>query len=161
MNQISFFVPGLAVAQGRPRFVVRLLKKIFRGGIRKRCPICGGEISLLAYAYDPEKSRAWKQHVALFAKQHAPDKPLDCALKMELEFILPRPKSVSVKKRPLPTVKPDLDNLVKAVKDGLTGIIYRDDSLIVEIVARKVYDDGPEAKPGVFVEIESVEAAND
>lgn len=33
--------------------------------------------------------------------------------------------------------RPDLDNLVKAVKDAMTGVVYRDDSQIVELLAKK------------------------
>jgi Holliday junction resolvase RusA-like endonuclease len=35
--------------------------------------------------------------------------------------------------------KPDLDNLVKFVMDACLGILYEDDSIVSEIVARKVY----------------------
>ena len=34
--------------------------------------------------------------------------------------------------------------------DGMTGIIYRDDSLVVELVARKFYDLTPRAEVTVI-----------
>ena len=37
------------------------------------------------------------------------------------------------------TKKPDLDNLVKSVLDGLNGIAYVDDNQIIDIEARKEY----------------------
>jgi Holliday junction resolvase RusA-like endonuclease len=37
--------------------------------------------------------------------------------------------------------KPDLDNFVKAVKDALKGLVYRDDSQIVRLAASKDYGD--------------------
>ena len=42
-----------------------------------------------------------------------------------------------------PTKKPDLDNIVKAIKDACTKIIWRDDSQVVTIIARKFYADVP------------------
>ena len=36
--------------------------------------------------------------------------------------------------------KPDLDNLVKFVKDALQGIIYKDDQQVVKVVATKSWD---------------------
>jgi Holliday junction resolvase RusA-like endonuclease len=54
-------------------------------------------------------------------------------------FMINRPRSLSVKARPLPTVKPDLDKLIRAVLDGLTGIVWRDDAQVVTLIAKKRY----------------------
>lgn len=35
------------------------------------------------------------------------------------------------------TKKPDGDNLVKLVKDALSGVVYRDDALVVDSISRK------------------------
>ena len=40
-------------------------------------------------------------------------------------------------------VKPDLDNLVKAVLDGLNGIAWHDDAQIVELHISKKYVQSP------------------
>lgn len=62
---------------------------------------------------------------------------LDQPLSVELAFWLPKPKSVT---RFVPSVKPDLDKLIRSTCDGLkTGGLYTDDALIVEITARKYY----------------------
>lgn len=62
---------------------------------------------------------------------------LDQPLSIELAFWLPKPKSVT---RFVPSVKPDLDKLIRSTCDGLkTGGLYTDDALIVEITARKYY----------------------
>jgi len=49
----------------------------------------------------------------------------------------------------LPTTKPDADNVVKAVFDGLNGVLWRDDVLVVDLRVRKRYA----ATPCVRVEV--------
>lgn len=60
------------------------------------------------------------------------------AISMTVIFFMPKPK---VEVRPLPSVKPDLDKLIRAIGDAATksGCIA-DDSQICEIVAHKVYE---------------------
>jgi Holliday junction resolvase RusA-like endonuclease len=63
----------------------------------------------------------------------------------EIEFGLPFPATYSKKKQTEllgqpHQVKPDLDNLVKAVCDGLRGTGEDNDSRIFNIVAKKVWD---------------------
>lgn len=61
------------------------------------------------------------------------------AVRVFVTFTFARPKSVSPKKRGYMTVAPDLSKLVRGIEDAMTGVLYRDDAQIVEIVARKVY----------------------
>ena len=42
-----------------------------------------------------------------------------------------------------PTTKPDIDNVIKAVLDGLNGVAYADDSQVVALSASKCYSDDP------------------
>lgn len=73
----------------------------------------------------------------------------DGATRVELRFLLPRPKTA---KRVWPTVTPDIDKLARAVLDGLTRWQYvEDDSQIVCLEAQKQYCSG-EQMPGVWVE---------
>lgn len=64
--------------------------------------------------------------------------PFDQPLKMVVTFFIERPKKP--KHEQYPGSKPDLDHYIRAVGDSLTraGAIV-DDSLIVEIVARKLW----------------------
>ena len=39
----------------------------------------------------------------------------------------------------MPTKKPDVDNLAKAVCDALNGIAYKDDAQVCELFVRKLY----------------------
>jgi Holliday junction resolvase RusA-like endonuclease len=68
-------------------------------------------------------------------------------IRLEVDFFLERPKTVKVKDRPLPIVPPDLDKLLRGVGDGIgqSGVIWGDDSQIVEISARKFYADDRES----------------
>jgi len=84
----------------------------------------------------------WRSTIGWEAKL-AKATPHNYPVKITINFIMPRPKSV---KRPYPSVAPDLDKLVRGVLDGLTGIAYDDDSQVVEIHARKVYGGSPGAE---------------
>ena len=90
------------------------------------------------------KSRAafkdWRKAIAVTAGQfNSSDGPqFGGALSVRLDFYLPRPKSLP--KRVLYSVKkPDLDKLVRTVFDGMTGILFKDDSQIVSLTASKEY----------------------
>lgn len=76
-------------------------------------------------------------------------KPIATAVKVELDFVMARPKSA---KRAFPSVKPDLDKLIRAVLDGLTGVAFEDDSQVILIQASKTYGE----RQGVWVKIEQI-----
>lgn len=63
--------------------------------------------------------------------------PFDGPVKLELEFVMPRPKSTPKKSTPAAIKRPDLDKLVRAVMDAITGVVVVDDSQIVHLVATK------------------------
>ena len=77
-------------------------------------------------------------------------------IKLEVDFYLPRPRSIPKSQRAKPIVPPDLDKLIRAVGDaiGQSGLIWGDDSQIVEISARKHYADDRE--PGAVIVINSL-----
>jgi crossover junction endodeoxyribonuclease RusA len=76
--------------------------------------------------------------------------PVSGGVKVSCSFVFLKPKSV--KDRNLPWVKPDLDKLVRAVLDGLTGVAYEDDSQVVIVEAKKTYGE----REGVWLEIEQL-----
>jgi crossover junction endodeoxyribonuclease RusA len=103
--------------------------------------------------------RSWRQLVAAEAARQG-EPPLGEAVAISLTFYLPRPKAhFGVRGlRPsapgVPQVRPDLDKMIRAVLDALTGVAWRDDAQIASIVASKLYaDTGP---PGVEVTIETL-----
>lgn len=84
------------------------------------------------------------------------------AIFVKLDFYLPRPQghygtgrnaeTLKPSAPLVPTTKPDLDKLVRACLDAMTGMAFRDDSQVAALLARKWYaDDRP---PGVHIEIE-------
>ena len=118
---------GLPVAQGRPR--ARMFHD--RSGTAR------------VAMYDPATSRDWKRTVQQQVIDRRPPAPLaEVPLAMDLTFHLPRPQSLP-KRITEHTKRPDLDNLVKAIKDALRGVIYHDDAQIVRLMAGKVYSDSP------------------
>lgn len=73
-----------------------------------------------------------------------PRKAATCPVALTCQFLFPIPKSWSKKKRRaaldrqiLHTQKPDLDNLMKLVKDALNGVAYVDDAQIVSATSHK------------------------
>lgn len=89
-------------------------------------------------------TRRYEAEVKARAKANAPASPLTGALTVSVLFTLPKPRSV---KREHPSVRPDLDNLTKAILDALNGIYWKDDGQIVNLNVRKIYG----TPPGVFV----------
>ena len=121
---IKIVIPGIPVAKGRPKFSVR-------GGF--------------ARAYTPAKTKAHEETIAWHGRVAMGSRtPLEGPLCVDLLFTMPIPASIPKKRATAligcpHTKKPDLDNLAKAILDGLNGIIWLDDSQIVEIRARKIY----------------------
>lgn len=64
---------------------------------------------------------------------------IDGAVEICITFCFIRPKSVSAKKRPEMTVKPDIDKLTRSVLDALTHHAYDDDSQVVWLHVNKCY----------------------
>ena len=103
------------------------------------------------HAFDPKKSRDYKRIVSLeAAKQyHGPmleHKPL----RVDIRVYRPIQTSISKLKHrrraeglERPIVKPDTSNYVKLIEDALTGIVWKDDNLITDLVASKWYSDEP------------------
>ena len=81
---------------------------------------------------------------------YRPAQPLEGPLVLKVAAFLPVPmswsgKRVSEAERGLtkPTCKPDLDNLVKNLKDCLTAMsFWNDDKQVVSLIADKRYNDG-------------------
>lgn len=113
--------------------------------------------------YTPAKTAAYEEMIGILAKSSMRGKPvLTGALHIDLRAVMPIPKGWSKDKRNAailgdirPTSKPDIDNIIKAVSDGMNRIVYADDAAIASINASKVYG----LNPFVAVTVKSVSAA--
>jgi len=143
-NGVTFTVPGVPVGKGRPKFS--------RHGDQVR-------------VRTPEKTANYENLVKLAAAAAmAGSHPLERPVALSLTLNMPIPASWSNKRRDLAargligaTVKPDLDNVCKAVTDAMNGIVYLDDKQIVSAVIVKQYATVPhvEVRVSEFAEKEA------
>ena len=121
---LAFNVPGSPIAMGRPRLSKR--------GV-----------------YMPKRTRCYVQSVADAARTAATAAGIEAIdaeypLKLHAEFVFPRRVSDFARRyaggRRLKTTRPDVDNLIKAIADGIqsSGVIY-DDGQIAEVSAVKLF----------------------
>ncbi len=128
MNEYSFWFPGKPIAKKRPRFA------------RK------GNFVVTYSDQETEESRfLWE------LKTQWREEPIGGPLRIQVVFQMPIPASYPKKKiqaiidgegtgDSVPHIKkPDLDNLLKWIKDIFTGTVWHDDSQVYEIQAEKYY----------------------
>lgn len=141
MNILTIRVPGTPVGKGRPRISVR-----------------GGH----AMAYTPEKTVRYENLVrTVFAKAYPDAVPLDVPVKVTVDAEFPIPKSWSKKKKAsanYASKKPDIDNIIKSVFDGLNGVAWTDDAMVSIVEARKKYTD---QMPACYITITTLEEKNE
>jgi Holliday junction resolvase RusA-like endonuclease len=136
MISIMFTIYGHPIAKGRPRF-----------STRGKFPV----------AYTPEKTKTYESEVGMMAKAAmGASKVLEGALEAFIYVTFPVPPSYSKKRTEAclndvekHTKRPDLDNVIKAVIDGMDKIVFNNDSQITSIHSTKVY--GEVAKVEVMV----------
>lgn len=139
---VIFTVPGEPQGKGRPRACVR-----------------GGK----AATYTPQKTASYEGLIAVSAQSAMGVRtPFAGACAVDLDILVSVPASWSKKKRALalngclhPTKKPDVDNVEKAIFDGMNGVVWRDDVQAVDVVKRKRYAE----TPGVHVQVVEIQEA--
>lgn len=143
---MKFVVRGLPVPQGSTRAFT------FRGK--------DGRPGARVTHTNEAKLADWRAMVHHEAQLVAPKAPWEGPVAVQLEFRMPRPDSVPThrgrgKKRvrvhALPHRRPDLDKLCRALLDGLTNVIFKDDAQVVWLFAKKVY-----GAPAVTVSVEEL-----
>jgi Holliday junction resolvase RusA-like endonuclease len=146
MAVIDKFIELVPIPKGRPKF-----RRAGAGVI----------------AYTPKTTREYEAEIRRQCSRwtnHLIDGPV-C---MKVVFYLPIPKSWSKKNKELaragqilPTKKPDFDNLVKALVDGLIPSkgdpsnpgLLRDDNQITDFAMRKRYSD----RPGIRLQLSTLD----
>lgn len=136
LKPVTFVVPGEPVGKGRPRV---------------------GKVGNHARLFTPEKTVSYEGLIAHTAQQAMRGRALIAGpVMVELFITVSVPQSWS-KKRKLqalagqifPTKKPDKDNIIKAIYDGLNGVVWVDDVQAVDGHQRKRYGE----TPGVSVRV--------
>lgn len=131
MSEYEFIVPGKPYPLKRPR-------RASFGGM-----------------FDPKDNVQAKAAVAQIARLYI-KRPMEGPVVLCATFLFERPKSHYGKslKASAPifhTQRPDVDNLIKTVLDGLNGIAWNDDAQVVEVSGKKAWSDGP-AQTNIRVE---------
>lgn len=131
-------------------YVFQVLGKAM-GKERPRATVIGNH----ARVYTPKKSQNYEARVAsAFQAKYPEVKPLTGAVQVIIMINVGLNKADYKKDGTLtksgvrkvqgmenPTKKPDVDNVAKAILDGLNGIAFLDDSQIVSLTVAKSYND--------------------
>lgn len=136
---MKFVILGKPKSKGRPRFSRR-----------------GKYIK----TYTPSSTTEYEKLVKLSAIEQCKDqlnKEYTGLVKMSIKAYFKPNKGMSKKQHDLligqaHLKRPDLDNLIKIICDGLNGIAYKDDNQVAIISAEKVYSD--EERVEVIIEYE-------
>lgn len=140
MIDLTFEVLGTPVPQHRPRFS--------RAGKFVR-------------TYNVKEDNTYREKLYWEAKK-AIKRPIErgIALRVDIEVFRALPASLPQSKRDLaalgvlqPATRPDIDNYLKQIFDGLNGIVWEDDGQIVTVTASKWYSD----RPGIRVRVRSLD----
>lgn len=136
MSLVYFFVPGKVQGKARPRFSSR-----------------SGTV------YTPGKTKSYERQIAeAYEAQHGPC--FEGAVMVVIEAVFSIPKSWTRAKKAeaaagkLAPGKPDIDNILKVVLDGLNGIAYKDDKQVTMTQCKKIYT-ATNSLPGLRVYVHS------
>ena len=98
--------------------------------------------------YTPSTTTDFESHVSFFAKREV-KVPLEGGIEITLVFKFIKAKSSKLN---LHIKRPDIDNLIKSVLDGLNGIAFKDDAQIVKLHSEKKFAE----RDGVDIFIEEI-----
>lgn len=138
MSMVYFFVPGKVQGKARPRFS-----------------------SKSGTVYTPGKTKSYERQIAeAYEAQHG--HCFEGAVMVVIEAVFSIPKSWTRAKKAeaaagkLAPGKPDIDNILKVVLDGLNGIAYEDDKQVTIVQCKKSYMKPGFDDPGLCVQVFSL-----
>lgn len=137
MRTVRFFVEGEPRGKGRPRFM--------RSG----------------HTYTDDKTREYERQVRHAALEVIGLDTFEGPVSVEIRAFMGVPKSASKTKAGemimgflKPTKKPDIDNIVKIVMDGMNGIVYEDDAQVTSLTVRKRWRTSPGVEVVIMEDVE-------
>lgn len=133
---IEVFVPGRPAPQGSKRHVGR------------------GILIESSKAVGP-----WRERVDILSRKLMKDAGFGVftgPVEVRAEFVMPRPKSAPKTRTPAATKRPDLDKLLRAALDAISGPVIADDSQVISIDATKRLA-GLEEPSGLWLRVTEVE----
>ena len=129
---IKMTIPGPPRGKGRPRF------------------------TKTGHPYTPTETRTYEKEIGLRYREAArqehqgPAEYPEGPVAVKIVACFPIPKRATKKERAEmmrckanPCKKPDIDNIVKAVLDGLNGVAFRDDAQVCVLNVIKLYSSEP------------------
>lgn len=130
MNTLTLQIPGNPISKKRPRFFRR------------------GKFVGTYNCQDTEEGN-FRWHIKSQIGEMEPI-PKDSPISLTCHFFMPIPESAPKKKKEAMInlslkhlKKPDLDNLLKFVKDCCNGVLWHDDCQVVHVQASKCYHPQP------------------
>lgn len=110
---------------------------------RARVRVIKGAKQTFASHYDPKENRSWKGYAATFLSEAMVGLELFSGpIEVEIfaAYSMPKSRWLSTRNRPghWKVTKPDVDNIIKAVLDAASGVVFMDDKQVVSISARKL-----------------------
>lgn len=108
-----------------------------------------GREYIQTYTKENSPVNVYKQAIKFEAMQAIAGRgPLSGPLSVEIQFIMPRPKSIVWKRKEMIREwhwgRPDIDNLQKALFDALNGVAWNDDGQVCELDVIKIIAAGDE-----------------
>ena len=128
---------------------------VYGEAVSRKSKLAINKYSNKPYIFKAEDSRRWEDSVTGQCLVYRPEKLITGEIILGMKFYRSIPKSISKKKRVLmlenkirPAKKPDLDNLIKGLKDSLKGVFFVDDAQIIEYLngTGKYYSETPKVE---------------
>ena len=140
MSTVEFVIPGPPQGKGRARST--------RAGIH----------------FTPSKTVLYENKVMTCFQEAADgwrptEKPVSVEITARFQIPVSAPKKSRIAmmlQKILPAKKPDIDNIVKAVFDGLNSVAWLDDKQITDLSAKKRYT-GENDMPSVIVRVTEID----